>query len=230
MKFKIFLLILSLSIFFSLTSGVIAGHAVAVPCSFEHEEYSVLEKLNKVTNIYFEKHLDGGLEGLRNSLISNAKYKLENEVLTDEWREYYQELIIKYEKEEDEFYKQLPQIKELAKLLHDHDEKKISDKFRNVTIAVEEVPDDVARLETVRNKMREAPIIKAIWCENLLEYARWVVLDECSHKVRAAKELNMRPVIIDVSGDLSQEKISKIRNNVFFLIGFDEVIVVDRIY
>lgn len=56
-----------------------------------------------------------------------------------------------------------------------------------------------SHLEEVKNTMTTmgAPKIKAIWSEI---YGAWLAVEGC-HRIRAAKELNLIPEIIDISED-----------------------------
>ena len=54
-------------------------------------------------------------------------------------------------------------------------------------------------LESVKKEMEVmgAPEIRAIWSEM---YGLWMAVEGC-HRIRAAKELGLEPVIIDISDD-----------------------------
>lgn len=54
-------------------------------------------------------------------------------------------------------------------------------------------------LEEVKNEMqkRGAPVVRAIWSET---YETWMAVEGC-HRIRAAKDLGLTPIIKDISGN-----------------------------
>jgi|GEM_PF-3325521 len=233
MKIKIFIVValllflIVMPTFFTTTTA----SAAVQPDSYGYsDEAEFWAEIGRLVEINLERNLDGGLEKFRNDMLESVKYALKNEDLSDEEREEHRQYINQLESEKEEFYRRLPKIRELAKLIPQDREGEVYGKYKNVAIAIEQIPDDEIRLKAARSMVKETPMIRAIWCdEDVPTHHKWIALGDC-YIIRVAKELDMKLVIVDVTNKLTemdiQELEKKKRSGRGFWIGFDEVVVI----
>lgn len=109
-------------------------------------------------------------------------------------------------------------------------------KRENVGIEVRQIPEDEKILSNLRENMKEPPTIRAIWWEERY-CSRWLAIEGC-YEIRVAKELNMVPIIIELTEQSNfdgintldgkspttfNELFNELKTYIGFMIAFDSV-------